>query len=255
VRVALSEDGAKAYVTARGEDAVLVFDTARLAGDSVPIAKIAVGKAPVGVAVSGGRVFAADSNRFAGPGRSQEWLSVIDGVGNRMIGAVPAGLFPRELKVTTDAKTLLVTNFSSKSIELVDLSRLTDAYYAQQKQALAADAAMQAKLQADIDARIKAGTSSPGTEAALRHQIAALQAGQPDYDTMVPALAAAARQQNASIAGLFTKWGALQSVTFKSVNRLGSDVFEVTFEHAKTEWIIAPLTADGKIATMGFRPE
>ena len=32
--------------------------------------------------------------------------------------------FPRELRVTADGKTLLITNFASKSLQLVDLARL-----------------------------------------------------------------------------------------------------------------------------------
>jgi DNA-binding beta-propeller fold protein YncE len=249
VRVALSGDRARAYVTARGEDAVLAFDTANPAG---PPARIAVGKAPVGIAVAGERVIAADSNRFAPPGRNREWLSVIDDGAKVMVGAVPAGLFPRELKATADGKTLLVTNFASNSLELVDLTRLDAAYYAQQKQALLADLAEQAKIQAAIEARIKSNMPTPGTEDALRHQIETLEKGQVDYDTMTPGMAAAARQQAAGIATMFAKWGALRSIAFQSVNGQSGDVYEVTFEHAKTEWTIAPLTADGKIAGMRF---
>jgi DNA-binding beta-propeller fold protein YncE len=249
VRVALSGDGAHAYVTARGENAVLAFDTANPAG---PPARIGVGRAPVGITVAGERVIAANSNRFAPPGRNREWLSVIDGGAKLMVGAVPAGLFPRELKVTADGKTLLVTNFASNSLELVDLTRLDAAYYAQQKQVLMADLAEQAKVQAAIEARIKSNMPSPGTENALRHQIEALEKGQADYNAMAPGLADAARQQAAGIATMFAKWGALQSIAFQSVNGQGDDVFEVTFEHAKTEWTIAPLTADGKIAGMRF---
>jgi hypothetical protein len=82
-----------------------------------------------------------------------------------------------------------------------------------------------------------------------------MQNGQPDYDAMTPDLAAIARQQSAGIAAMVRTWGALQSVTFRSVNPQGGDVFDVTFEHAKLEWNIAPLTADGKVAAMAFHPE
>ena len=72
------------------------------------------------------------------PGRSREWLSVIDARTNAVEGVVPAGLFPRELKVTADGKTLLVTNFNSKSLELVDIARLTGDYFAQQQPVMTA---------------------------------------------------------------------------------------------------------------------
>jgi DNA-binding beta-propeller fold protein YncE len=135
VRVALSKDGARAFVTARGANSLLVFDTTKLVADSdhALIATLIAGKSPVGVAVVGPNVVIANSNRFALAGRKGEWLSVIDPVTFKVIGAVAAGLFPRELYVTADGKTLLVTNFSSNSLELVDLARLTPVYFAQQK--------------------------------------------------------------------------------------------------------------------------
>lgn len=52
-----------------------------------------------------------------------------------VIGNVPAGAFPRELRATADGQTLLVTNFLSRTLELVDLTRLTSTYLAEQAQA------------------------------------------------------------------------------------------------------------------------
>ena len=49
--------------------------------------------------------------------------SKLDGKANAILGSIPSGDFPRELRVTTDGKTLVVTNFASHSIELVDLAR------------------------------------------------------------------------------------------------------------------------------------
>jgi hypothetical protein len=92
-----------------------------------------------------------------------------------------------------------------------------------------------------------------GSEAAIRKDIADLAAGTPDYDTMSPGLAAATRQQLEKIKTLFASLGAVKSVTFKSVERNGADVYVVEFEHGSTEWriIMAP---DGKIDTLNFRP-
>ena len=138
VRIALSARGDAAYVTARGDNELLVLDTGRLRTDPdhARIAALPVGLAPVGVVVAGDRVITADSNRFAG-NISQEWLSVIDTAKTEqgaaaVLGSVPAGAFPRELYVTADGKTLLVTNFMSRSLELVDLSRLTSTYLSEQ---------------------------------------------------------------------------------------------------------------------------
>jgi hypothetical protein len=41
-----------------------------------------------------------------------------------VLGTVPAGVFPRELRVTEDQTTLLLTNFGSKSLALIDIARL-----------------------------------------------------------------------------------------------------------------------------------
>jgi hypothetical protein len=49
------------------------------------------------------------------------------------------------------------------------------------------------------------------------------------------------------------KFGTLQSVAFKTAGPNGADTFEVTFEHARTDWTIS-LAPDGKIANLGFRP-
>lgn len=255
VRITLSQDGARAFVTARGTDSLLVFDTAKLVSDPAQalIGSVIAGRSPVGVAVTGRHVVTADSNRFALAGRKGEWLSVIDPLTFKVIGSVAAGLFPRELYVTADGKTLLVTNFSSNSLELVDLARLTPGYFAQQKPIRDADEAEQTRIQAALDERTRNHQASPGTEAALRHMLESTASGMPDFDAMAPGLAAAARQNDAAISAQLQKFGALQSLKFKRAGPNGADTFEVTFEHARTDWTIA-LAPDGKVANLGFRP-
>ena len=210
----------------RGEDALVIMDTGKLVSDAshAVIAKVVAGKAPVGVALAGDRVVTANSNRFAGPGRKGEWLSVIDPVAARVVGNVPVGLFPRELYVT--GKTLLVTNFSSSSL-LVDLGRLTPAYFAQQKSLKDADVAQQAAAEAALKACIASGKPSPGTEAALRKVIAALTAKTPDYDDMVPGLANAVRANADAMGTQIAGWGPLQSVALKTITPQGVDIFAV----------------------------
>lgn len=130
VRLVLSDDGATAYVTARGENAVLAFDTARLVSDPAHalLARAPVGTAPVGVAVATGRLIVAASNRF---GRSNQaaQLIVLPSDWRTWMPAVPtaelaAGGFPREERVSPDGKTLYVTNFASQQLEMIDLTRL-----------------------------------------------------------------------------------------------------------------------------------
>jgi DNA-binding beta-propeller fold protein YncE len=123
VRVALSADGSRAYVTLRGDNAVAIFDTAKLiAGAQGPVTKISVTTTPVGIVVAGGRVFVTNSGRF---GTQEQTLSALDEANPAKPAlTIPAGKFPRELSVTPDGNTLLVTNFGSGTLELVDLTRL-----------------------------------------------------------------------------------------------------------------------------------
>ena len=94
----------------------------------------------------------------------------------------------------------------------------------------------------------------PGTEASLRRYIESVQNGQPNYDEMVPALADSVRAQLPQISALLKSWGALQTITFKGGGPQDVDIYEVTFEHGKAQWVVGPLTADGKVARRGFRP-
>lgn len=133
VRLVLSPSGDRAYVSARGDDALLVFDTKALTSDAAHalLAKVPVGTAPVGIVVvdDGKRVVVTNSNRFAGSAADHQDLTVIDASkvtsgAAAVVGSIPAGGFPRELRTTVDGRTLLLTNFTSKTLEIVDLDRL-----------------------------------------------------------------------------------------------------------------------------------
>lgn len=130
VRLALSPPGDRAFVTARNSNALLVFDVARLRYDSAGalVGRVPAGTSPVGVAVVGGgkRVIVTSSNRFGGAGQRGS-LTVIDPRKNgadAVVGSIEAGTFPRELSVTQDGRTLVLTNFGSQTIQLIDLARL-----------------------------------------------------------------------------------------------------------------------------------
>jgi CubicO group peptidase (beta-lactamase class C family) len=112
----------------------------------------------------------------------------------------------------------------------------------------------QAKRAADeLAKRVKDQTPAPGTEAAIKRSIEELRSGEPRYDLMSPALAEVTRQQLPQLKGTITQFGAVQSVTFKSVAPNGADIFEVKFEHGSSEWRII-LDADGKTQGIGLRP-
>jgi DNA-binding beta-propeller fold protein YncE len=132
VRLVTSPHGDIAYVSARTDNALLAFDTGKLLTDSAHalIARIPVGDAPVGIAVlkDGAWLAVTNSNRF-GDSTATQSLMVIDarttGSGkDAVLGRVPAGIFPRELRVTEDQRTLLLTNFGSRTLAVIDVARL-----------------------------------------------------------------------------------------------------------------------------------
>jgi serine-type D-Ala-D-Ala carboxypeptidase/endopeptidase len=116
-----------------------------------------------------------------------------------------------------------------------------------------ADIQRAAEESAAIAKRFKDQTQSPGTEAALRRNIADLARGEPDYGQMSPQLAGTTRQQLPQLKNIIRQLGAVQSVKFTGVGQGGMDIYEVQFEHGKTEWRIM-LGADGKTAGILFRP-
>jgi DNA-binding beta-propeller fold protein YncE len=126
VRVAVSPRGDRAYVTMRGSNAVGVFDTGQLVGDGSRAATglFKVGESPVGITATDKLVFATNSDRFS-DGRLAS-ISVVDLASPTHATTIPFAGFPRELKLTADLKTLLVTNYSRQELELVNLARLSE---------------------------------------------------------------------------------------------------------------------------------
>ena len=89
-----------------------------------------VGDAPVPVTVldKGQKVVAGNSNRFAA-GNAPQTLVVLDagkiseGL-NAVLGVIPVGPFPREMAVSADRRTLFLTNFGSKTLQVLDIAHL-----------------------------------------------------------------------------------------------------------------------------------
>jgi DNA-binding beta-propeller fold protein YncE len=111
---------------------VLAFDTARLLADPerALVGRVPVGDAPVGMAVfaGGARLAVTNSNRF-GDSNAAQSLTIIDTKKfsrgkDAIVGSVSAGVFPRELRVTQNQQALLLTNFGSKTLAVIDVARL-----------------------------------------------------------------------------------------------------------------------------------
>jgi DNA-binding beta-propeller fold protein YncE len=133
VRLALSPAGERAYVTLRNEQALRVFDPAKLIkGDpDAQIATVPIGNGPVPVLVidDGNKILVGNSNRFGASPDSPSTLTVVaaekiaDGK-RAILGTIPVGAFPRELHLCADRRTVLLTNFRSQSLLVFDAREL-----------------------------------------------------------------------------------------------------------------------------------
>jgi hypothetical protein len=109
------------------------------------------------------------------------------------------------------------------------------------------DAAKAQAVAALTEAKVKAQSASPGTEAAVRKLEASLAVGAPDYDAMTPALAAVTRPQLPRLQSYLTTLGPIRSVQFLGVNAQGADVYDIHHESGITHWTIV-LDPAGKIS-------
>jgi DNA-binding beta-propeller fold protein YncE len=132
VRLELSKDGQTAFVTNREENKLRVMDVAKiLHGESdALVSEIHVGPAPIGVAlVDDDRLaLVTNSNRW-GKEQKPQTVEVVDIAGHRrrkpiVLGKIPVGIFPRDLAVSRDGRTAIVSNFGSNSLTLLDVSKL-----------------------------------------------------------------------------------------------------------------------------------
>ena len=127
VRVALSEDGGVAWVTARAENHLLAFSTRKLLRDpsDALLSRTPVGTAPVGIQLFDHDHFiaVANSNRFT-PGQIGtvsilDYAKALRGAGaSATVGTFSAGLFPRQWALSDDDRFLYLTEFSSNVLAI-----------------------------------------------------------------------------------------------------------------------------------------
>jgi DNA-binding beta-propeller fold protein YncE len=129
VRVAVSPDGRTVWVTALQSNALLGFSAADLlANPSRALrAVVRVGSEPVGLLLvdHGHLALVGNSNRGLVPGTGTDvpqTVSVINTVAalahrSAVLGAVPAGLFPRDLTLDQSTGQVLLGNFNSGTVE------------------------------------------------------------------------------------------------------------------------------------------
>jgi DNA-binding beta-propeller fold protein YncE len=127
VRVVLSAHGTIAWVTARAQDDVLAFSTPRLLTDPshALLSTTPVGRAPVGIQLfDHDRLIAvANSNRFttgqAGTVSILDYRKALSGAGAAAtIDTFAAGDFPRQWGLSSDARYLYLTEYSSNRLAI-----------------------------------------------------------------------------------------------------------------------------------------
>ena len=125
VRAVETADGSTLWVSARGDDRVLAFSTGMLetnAGNALLGYADTGGTAPVGLRLfDGGKLLAvANSNRFGtGVTANATVLSVAVPASASVVQTIGTGLFPREITVASDDRTLYLTNYNSGSFQVI----------------------------------------------------------------------------------------------------------------------------------------
>ncbi|NEU97299.1 glyoxalase superfamily protein [Bradyrhizobium uaiense] len=114
------------------------------------------------------------------------------------------------------------------------------------------DAATASKIADQTAERVKNQSANPGTEAALHRLIDGIASGNPNYNEMSPALAAATRKQMTWLQAL-ADLGTIQSVRFLGVGEQGEDVYSVRQANGASHWRIA-LDDKGIISTAWVSP-
>lgn len=133
VRIVLSDHGAIAWVTARAQDDVLAFSTAKLLTDpsGALLSTTPVGVAPVGIALfDHSRLIAvADSSRFttgqAGTVSILDYRKALSGAGTAAtLGTFTAGDFPRQWGLSGNDRFLYLTEYSSSVLAIFPVKDL-----------------------------------------------------------------------------------------------------------------------------------
>ncbi|AMC35229.1 YncE family protein [Janthinobacterium sp. B9-8] len=126
VRIAVTADQKKLWISARGENKVLSYDIAALetTPDQAFLSAIdSGGSAPVGIhLLDNDQVIAvANSDRFSNTGKAANLtlLKTSATASSPSIKTLQTGLFPRGLTVSPDGKTIYLTNYVSSTLQLI----------------------------------------------------------------------------------------------------------------------------------------
>src|SRR5581483_1709797 len=113
--------------------ALVAFDAAKLVDDPThaKIGSVAVGAAPVPLLVFADdrRIIVGNSNRFAADTGSASTLTLLDAEkiadgAPAVLATIPCGGFPRDLQLAPDGHTILLANFLSRTVQVIDAREL-----------------------------------------------------------------------------------------------------------------------------------
>lgn len=126
VREIMTADGAMIYVTARGDNRVLVFDAKALDKDPAHAFRHAIstgGEAPIGMALfnNGKAILVSNSNRFVGGAGNATVINLSDPRKAVLKQTIETGAFPRDISTSVDGKTLYLCVYKAR--ELMVLKR------------------------------------------------------------------------------------------------------------------------------------
>jgi DNA-binding beta-propeller fold protein YncE len=126
VRQVVSADGRTVYVTARGDNTVLVFDTAALEHDPAHAFLRAIdsgGEAPVGLALfdNDHKLLVANSNRFTHSTGNATVIDLADPANPRAVQTIHTGDFPRNITASPDGRTLLLSIYLGDELMLLTM--------------------------------------------------------------------------------------------------------------------------------------
>jgi len=96
-------------------------------------------------------------------------------------------------------------------------------------------------------------SAAPGSQAALRRLLKGLASGAPDYSALDQDFGDAVRERLAQMKADVGRFGAIQSMRFRSVDSMGGDTYEVTFAKGRA-LVGVMMRPDGKVMAMQYRP-
>ena len=123
---AISSDGRTLYVSARDDDNILVFDTAALEHDPAHAylrSFTTNGLTPVGLALfdHDSKILVANSYEFAGMPGNATVVDLSNPAKPKFLQTIKTGLFPHDITVSPDGRSLLLTVFLEDQVMLLTM--------------------------------------------------------------------------------------------------------------------------------------